>query len=193
MVPSLDTFPTRGRVRTADVNIDGFPDLYLTLEFQQGKSKFTKSLVLLNEPCTNSDSDITCSRMATEHSRYGLDLPRRFFKVDYKDSSFDSEKITDLAGGDSVLLVPIDFDDDGRMDAIVQRCVKEQLRTYCSLQAIYNNIIYDSFFIKAMMLSQTDTDQGDLGKKMYGANIAGATFRYIVTTLEDAKYVRVAV
>lgn len=27
---------------------------------------------------------------------------------------------------------------------------------------------------------------------MFGANIAGATFRYIVTTLEDDKYVRVA-
>lgn len=27
---------------------------------------------------------------------------------------------------------------------------------------------------------------------MYGANTAGVTFRYIVTTLEDDKYVRVA-
>jgi hypothetical protein len=158
VVPSLDTFPTRGRVRTADVNIDGFPDLYLTLQFEQGKSTVTKSLVLLNVPCSNDDSEMTCSQVATEHSRYGLDLPRRFFKVDYKDGSFDSEKITELAGGDSVLLVPIDIDDDGRMDAIVQRCVKEQLRTYCSIQAIYNNVIYDSFFIKAMMLSQTNSD-----------------------------------
>lgn len=137
---------------------------------------------------------MTCNRVATEHSRYGLDLPRRFFKVDFQDGSFDTQKITDLAGGNSVLLVPIDIDDDGRIDVIVQRCVQEKVRTYCSIQAIYNNIIYDSFFIKAMMLSQTNTDQEDLGgKKMYGANIAGVTFRYIVTTLDDDKYVRVAV
>lgn len=123
VVPSLDTFPTRGRVRTADVNIDGFPDLYLSLEFEIGNSKVTKSFVLLNEPCTNDEKDSTCSQIATEHSRYGLDLPRRFFKVDYKDGNFDSAKITELAGSDSVLLVPIDIDDDGRMDTLVQRCV----------------------------------------------------------------------
>ena len=29
--PSLTTFPGRGRMRTADINIDGFPDLFLTL------------------------------------------------------------------------------------------------------------------------------------------------------------------
>lgn len=73
--------------------------------------------------------------------------------MDFQDGSFDSQKITDLAGGDSVLLVPIDIDDDGRMDALVQRCVQEKTNTFCSLHAIYNNIIYDSFFIKAMMLS----------------------------------------
>lgn len=66
---------------------------------------------------------MTCNRVATDHARYGLDLPRRFFKVDFQDGSFDTQKITDLAGGDSVLLVPIDIDDDGRIDVLVQRCV----------------------------------------------------------------------
>ena len=43
-----------------------------------------------------------------------------------------------------------------------------------------------------MMLSQTVSDSEDLGNKMFGANVAGVTFRYIVTTLNDDKYVRVA-
>lgn len=121
--PSLTTFPGRGRMRTADINIDGFPDLFLTLQFQNGKNTVTKSLVLLNVPCTSTEDDQTCNRDAIAHTRYGLDLTRRFFKVDFEDGSFDSQKITDLATSNSVLVVPIDIDDDGRIDMLVQRCV----------------------------------------------------------------------
>lgn len=90
------------------------------------------------------------------------------------------------------MLIPMDIDDDGRIDMLVQRCFDKPPDGFCNITAIYNNVIFDSFFIKAMMLSQTNSDQEDLGQKMFGANIAGATFRYIVTTLEDQKYVRVA-
>lgn len=90
------------------------------------------------------------------------------------------------------MLVPMDLDDDGRVDALVQRCVMQATHRFCNISAIYNNVIFDSFFIKAMMLSQTNSDQEDRGDKLYGSAVAGATFRYIVTTLDDRKYVRVA-
>jgi len=54
-----------------------------------------------------------------------------------------------------------------------------------SLQLIYNNIISDTFFIKAFMLSskQEKTDN------IYTNNAMGSSFRFVVTDLDDKKYV----
>ena len=49
----LPSFPNQGRVRHSDINIDGHPDLFLTLEFND-KSK--KSVVLMSHRC----SEETC-------------------------------------------------------------------------------------------------------------------------------------
>lgn len=57
---------------------------------------------------------------------------------------------------------------------------------------LYNNEIFDSFFIKAMMLAQTERDFEEVDQHNYGAAIAGSTFRYIVTNVQDKKMVRVA-
>lgn len=65
----------------------------------------------------------TCTKEATQHTQYGLDLPRRFFQINYEDGSFESQKITSLAGSQAVMIVPMDLDDDGKIDALVQRCV----------------------------------------------------------------------
>lgn len=75
------------------------------------------------------------------------------------------------------MLVPIDIDEDGRMDIIVQKTQNGVQ----SLGIIYNNFQFDSFFIKAMMLSQT----GDPNDLLFGAVTSGASFRFAVTTLED--------
>lgn len=84
------------------------------------------------------------------------------------------------------MLIPYDIDEDGRMDIIVQK--KGIGNHQYELKAIYNNYQFDSFFIKTMMLSQVSDDLSHA----YGAVTSGATFRYIVTTLDDVKMVRVA-
>jgi len=48
---------------------------------------------------------------------------------------------------------------------------------------IYNNVVFDAFFIKSEMLS--------IGADGKSATI-GATFRYVVTALNDGKRVQVA-
>jgi len=57
--------------------------------------------------------------------------------------------------------------------------------TIPSLQIIYNNIVSDTFFIKAFMLSskQEKTDN------IYSNNAIGSSFRFVVTDLDDKKYV----
>ena len=54
-----------------------------------------------------------------------------------------------MAGDNSLMLIPFDADEDGRMDIIVQTGGDKY-----SLHLIYNNMFYDSYFLKAMMLSQ---------------------------------------
>ena len=57
------------------------------------------------------------------------------------------------------MLVPMDIDEDGRIDTLVQKCQRTNLNTeICSLSAIYNNIIFDSFYIKAMFMAQSASD-----------------------------------
>jgi len=81
------------------------------------------------------------------------------------------------------MIIPMDIDEDGRIDILVQ---KDGQQTF-SMGLIYNNMFYDSFFIKAIMVSQNQQDD-----QKFGSITTGATFRYIVTTLEDEKYIRVA-
>jgi len=49
--------------------------------------------------------------------------------------------------------------------------------------------VFDSYFVKAMMLSQATDEVMD---ETFGAVTPGATFRYLVTTLNDKPFIRVA-
>lgn len=84
------------------------------------------------------------------------------------------------------MIIPFDVDEDGRMDIIVQKGGDKRF----TLDLIYNNMFYDSFFIKAMMLSQEYDNPQKV--EQFGAITTGATFRYIITSVEDVKTVRVA-
>lgn len=77
------------------------------------------------------------------------------------------------------MLVPFDYDENGRMDILVQKYDQATKRTYVEL--IYNNIYYDKFFVQTIMFAQEDKI------KQKGAIISGATFRFVVTTLDDKK------
>jgi len=105
----LSSFPNQGRLRHSDINIDGYADLFLTLEFTD-KSKKSKSVVLMSHACTAE----TCPTAASER-----EIPRRYFNA--TDKEVNIQRITDLAGDTSVMLVPFDVDEDGRMDIIVQK------------------------------------------------------------------------
>lgn len=107
-----------GRVRQADINIDGYPDLFLTAEFKSlsnPKINIAKSFVALSKECDFKK----CSKEATSHKAYGLNSPRRYFVVSGYDEFINTDDITKLANGDSVLIVPMDIDGIGNMDILL--------------------------------------------------------------------------
>jgi len=85
------------------------------------------------------------------------------------------------------MLIPIDVDEDGRMDIIVQENDHQE-----SLKLIYNNMNYDSYFIKAMMINQNSNAAEDSDISGLGATVIGASFRYVATDSNIEKVVRVA-
>lgn len=85
------------------------------------------------------------------------------------------------------MLIPIDVDEDGRMDILVQQHNHQE-----DLKLIYNNMNYDSYFIKAMMINQDSAAAEETEIRGLGATVIGASFRYVATDSNFEKVVRVA-
>lgn len=165
-----------GRIRHTDLNIDGYPDIFITLEMRFKNSTYSshykKTLTLINVPCGD---DHACPNGAERTRYFGYEDPQL---------ELDLKKITELAGPNAVMIVPIDIDNDGRMDILVQK-ESDGKRGINEISVIYNNMFTDSFFIQSSMYSQNQVNE------RHSAIIGGATFRYIVSTLDDNKYIRV--
>ena len=102
----------KGRPRQADINIDSFPDLFVTLEFKNGN---VKSYLLLSEQCTKDN----CPTKAVDHMAYGQTFPRRFFAKGSTENGVEAAQITDMAGSETTMILPFDADEDGRLDILV--------------------------------------------------------------------------
>lgn len=92
--------------------------------------------------------------------------------------------IGNRAGDAGELVTFLDIDEDGRLDLILQKLDdsgKPQIKM------LYNNIVTDNFFIKALMLNS----KHDKNLNNFGNNAIGATYRFVVTDMDDHKLVRV--
>lgn len=148
MGPSLMSM-SHGRMRASDINIDGYPDMFLTLEFEDhNKNTFYQSFLLLSQPC----EDGVCSSSAVNHVSYGNANPRRYFKKNIN-KDVDSTVLTSMTKSETQIMVPHDVDEDGRIDVIVQNCYTEGSSKNCHITALYNNYNFDSYFIKSVFLS----------------------------------------
>jgi len=86
-----------GRVRLGDLNIDGYPDLFMTLNIKDNDTNETskKSQVLMNIECTE---DFCVNLTSTKK--------RRYFNV--TDSTREFEMLSNLTKNSS-LITPIDI------------------------------------------------------------------------------------
>jgi len=65
IVKPLPSYPYQGRIRLSDINIDGFPDIFLTLQFANSKlgERYDESYVLMSTACTEPGT--LCNAQAT--------------------------------------------------------------------------------------------------------------------------------
>ena len=64
----------------------------------------------MNTPCTEN----LCSKEASNRVSYGISMPRRYF-----DMHQSSIEISVIAGNQTVIMVPMDVDNDGRLDLVL--------------------------------------------------------------------------
>ena len=115
LAPTLSS-QKEGRVRTGDIDIDGFPDLFLTVNMQTVDGRtIRRSYMMSNEECTAT----TCNSNAVTWRQYGQPFPRRYFSTSTRmTDDFESSVITTMASEQTVMLVPMDVDEDGRLDIL---------------------------------------------------------------------------
>ena len=97
-------------------------------------------------------------------------------------SSQYNTAISEAAGFSTELVTFIDIDEDGKLDFLIQRLGPNN---QISLYLLYNNVYNDNFFIKAMMLNSKQEKSDNI----YGDNTIGASYRFVITDLEDKKFI----
>ncbi|CAN8001481.1 unnamed protein product, partial [Ixodes hexagonus] len=142
-------------LRTADVDMDGYPDFLAVLEGKPKgyKTQVRRATLLLNVHCPSCPF----GRKLVPFWNYGA-----------------------LANFDSVRLAAFfDIDDDGQMDVLLTNGTKEDgLRSH----ALRNQFSDDACFIKVLAVSGLCYANCPLGQIAYGTNQPGPFVRYRIIT-----------
>lgn len=69
----------------------------------------------------------------------------------------DVDKISLMAGETSSMIVPLDINEDGKLDIILQK-YKDINEPY-DLEFIYNTLYKDSFFLKSIMINDHSKEE----------------------------------
>jgi len=91
--------------------------------------------------------------------------------------------LSKAAGKTGELVTFIDIDEDGRLDLLLQKTTNGKPE----IVILYNNIVSDSFFLKALAVNSKLSKNNNF----YGNNGIGTSYRFVVTDLDDNKYVSV--
>ena len=142
-----EAFP--GRIRTGDINADGYTDIIASIKFNSGK---TDTLILVN------------------NDNGGFNV-----------QGTDYDSISEFSKN-SVLATMADVDENGILDVLL--VVESTTATpRFVVKTIYNNIVQDSFYLKAVIVN------ADSSQKYYGDASIGPAFRCVVTDLKDDQFV----
>uniref|UniRef100_A0A1I8M5B7 T-cell immunomodulatory protein TIP C2 domain-containing protein n=1 Tax=Musca domestica TaxID=7370 RepID=A0A1I8M5B7_MUSDO len=147
--------------RSGDFNMDGYPDLIMTLQTLTGPTKRMQTFLLENVPCLMCNPPL-----------------KRTFEVKWN--------ALNPMGNDTVAGAFYDFYQDGVLDIIlIEKNKKGQYKPL----AFRNTLDYDANFVKVIVLtglinSKNPTLHTPLGRKRrtYGTNLPGPRITYFTTT-----------
>ncbi|WWC89342.1 uncharacterized protein L201_004263 [Kwoniella dendrophila CBS 6074] len=164
-------------IRPGDYNVDGFPDLLLTVHqtvkrstggILGGSQDVDQVKVLVNIPCSKNVPG--CDKNAKG---------KRGFKVGSGNGkSWEAlHSIHDAQGASW-----IDIDDDGSLDVLVQRSGSQSGQKVSFIQ---NNFYHDAFFLKAQVLNGAcegicEPAQGGKSYSPLGVSHSGATYKFTI-------------
>ena len=203
-IKSTDLKHMPGRVSIGDISSDGFPDIMLTMRYDNGTEQ---AQILLNSPCNKKycgpaakDSKRRMfSKTSNAIEKFLADdedfddgllnsvLEGRLERLNFTDFGDDykfmgEEFASHLTNFTSVqYAVFFDLMEDSSVDILLVRerqvAQRDEPSTY--LQAVYNNIDISNFFIKVRMI----TDE------LVANSVSSASYRCVITQLNDKKIV----
>ena len=193
-----------GRVSIGDISADGFPDIMLTMQYENGTSQ---AHILLNSPCHKSvcgeSAKSARRRMFTPTSnafeKFLIDdedaddnllnsvFEGRLDRLNFTDLGDDYQLMGEEFGSyltnvtDVLYAVFFDLMEDASVDILLVREKPSPNggESQTQLQAIYNNIDMSNYYIKARMISD----------EILATQVMSASMRCVVTLLNDRKIV----
>jgi hypothetical protein len=104
------------RVRLGDIDIDGYPDLFITLELSDGTTSssgtssnlISTTVIMMNSECNT----VYCTQSL-------IDAGRRYFDQDTSSSAY-AYSATSIVGSQGTVAAYIDADNNGNIDVLLQ-------------------------------------------------------------------------
>lgn len=140
-------------IKVGDINSDSYPDILTIIEDINTQAHISR--VYLNIASNPKDDDS-------------------------KKRTFNISTIYNLPVNDVIYASFFDLDENGQLDLLlVTKQTQNDTNTVTySIKGLYNNYIYDAFFLKSVTL---------LNKNVFFSNELGANYRYIATNLDGSR------
>ncbi|KAL0488208.1 hypothetical protein AKO1_015330 [Acrasis kona] len=168
-------------IRVGDYDLDGYPDLILTVvDLSSPNSPNARVELVRNIACSDSTEK---SQPCTDRT-----LTKRTFDntvtFALTPSEWDGKNLTFALQG-----FLLDIDEKGKMDLIITRSSNNNNQSTITNKAYYNNLYTDGYFLKTIGLSGTIQDVND---RPYGVNMPGICYKFYITDMVGNYKIRAA-
>jgi integrin alpha FG-GAP repeat containing protein 1 len=182
-------------IRIGDYNLDGYPDLLLTIVKTKDNSKIVTIELWENRLCSDgmSSDDKTTYCPGTATSKRLPYFMQRTSGVTALDndavtlgaSQFDGRTLSFSYQG-----FFYDIDEKGDLDVITVLDYAKGIANRTRIKSYYNNFFDDAYFLKTMGLSAASNSYGD--SRPYGVNMPGITYKFLITDMDGYYHTRAA-